>query len=405
MSSPEDEDDYTTVTNSYEQYKAERGKSQQNSYDLSDDDVSYNGRKTPSHSRPNSSRPKSGYDSTKSFTREVENDFMSLMTTSTSSKEFRESDEEGDYSSYIQKRNQELKKWDDQIKAESELVTKKASIAVTEQTKKLREREASTIVAPPVRPSSSAGRKPPTPARPGSAVQRETSTVESTLNDQEDDIDAMASKMGTEAALKFYRARVKLLEKDMKDVLEKLKDREDKLADLDSKSKELTKDNKQLTKQASQHQQRVDKQKKDHDILQDKYKNSTAQVNELKKELDTLKKNGSAQPLAKRNASPPGVKDVRLNRALEEMEKYKTQIIDLNREKREATDGLRKENEKIRNENKKMDRQKQDLLMAFRKQMKLIDILKRQKVHLEAARLLAFTEEEFTKILETDSNK
>jgi hypothetical protein len=396
MSSPDE--DYSVVTSSYENYQARRGESKKGLYDNSDDEVSYNAQKSPS--RPNS-RPKSGYESTKSFSREVENDFMSLMSSGGSSKEFRKSDDDSDYLSYINKRNLELKQHDEQIKAESEHVLKKASMAVSEQTKKLKEREAATIVAPPVRPPSSAGKKPATPARPGSAIQKDN--VET--NDQDDDIDVMAAKMGPEAAAKFYRARLKILEKDMKEVVDKLKDREEKLADLDSKYKEQTKEMKLLTKQATQHQQKVDKQKKEHDMLQDKYKNSVAQVNELKKEVDTLKKNNSAQPSAKRNASPPGVKDVRLNRALEEMEKYKTQIADLNREKREATDGLRKENDKLRNENKKMDRQKQDLLMAFRKQMKLIDILKRQKVHLEAARLLAFTEEEFTKILETDANK
>ena len=42
------------------------------------------------------------------------------------------------------------------------------------------------------------------------------------------------------------------------------------------------------------------------------------------------------------------------------------------------------------------------MIVAFKKQLKLIDILKRQKIHLEAAKLLSFTEEEFVKVIGID---
>lgn len=74
-------------------------------------------------------------------------------------------------------------------------------------------------------------------------------------------------------------------------------------------------------------------------------------------------------------------------------------------------------------ENKMLKKQKAELIVGFKKQLKLIDILKKQKVsasfitkrmlfidfnqsvfcvqmHFEAAKLLSFTEEEFMKALD-----
>merc|ERR1712216_557324 len=82
--------------------------------------------------------------------------------------------------------------------------------------------------------------------------------------------------------------------------------------------------------------------------------------------------------------------DARLHRLLEENERFKASLKDFRGG----------EKERLEHEVKTLIRQRGELLGAFRKQMKLIDVLKRQKVHLEAARMLAFTEDEFMRVLE-----
>ena len=51
-------------------------------------------------------------------------------------------------------------------------------------------------------------------------------------------------------------------------------------------------------------------------------------------------------------------------------------------------------------ENRKLERQWNELMQAFKKHMKLIDVLQRQKMHVEAAKLFALTEDELNKTLD-----
>jgi hypothetical protein len=54
---------------------------------------------------------------------------------------------------------------------------------------------------------------------------------------------------------------------------------------------------------------------------------------------------------------------------------------------------------------RRLERQRNELLAAFRKQLKLVDVLKRQKLHIESAKLLSYTEAEFSKTLELGVNQ
>ena len=63
-------------------------------------------------------------------------------------------------------------------------------------------------------------------------------------------------------------------------------------------------------------------------------------------------------------------------------------------------EGQRRDMDRLVEDNRKLEKQRNELLQAFKKQMKFIDVLKRQKMHIESAKLLAFTEDEFVKVLE-----
>lgn len=67
----------------------------------------------------------------------------------------------------------------------------------------------------------------------------------------------------------------------------------------------------------------------------------------------------------------------------------------------EVRDVARSDHSRALAELKRLERQRGELLAVLRKQAKLIDVLRRQRAHLEAARLLAFTEDEFMRTLDT----
>ena len=115
----------------------------------------------------------------------------------------------------------------------------------------------------------------------------------------------------------------------------------------------------------------------------------------LEKFNDLHKKFNQSQINDKKRAQELLSKDKQIAKLLEEIDRKNVSIVS------SAAQQMKdKENEKLAMENKRLEKQKNELYAAFKKSLKLCSILKRQKVHLENARMLAFTEEEFKNLIE-----
>jgi hypothetical protein len=130
--------------------------------------------------------------------------------------------------------------------------------------------------------------------------------------------------------------------------------------------------------------------------------------NDFRVQLQQLQREQSSSAKAKHSSgahTEPSAVEARLHRANEEIEKLKCQLVNERKEAADLTSSLKRDLEVALERAKKSDRQRGELLAAFRKQLKLVDILRRQRVHMEAARMLGFAEEEFVKLMEQHGNK
>jgi len=229
-------------------------------------------------------------------------------------------------------------------------------------------------------------------------IAHEVDDAEIEARGNDDDIlPPPAQEMGHEAKVRFLKAKVRVLQEELEKVsLEKsrLETESEKQA---AKFKTIEEDRSRLQKSASTQQSAVLKQKQIVDDLKSKLTAAETQASTFKRQNEQLQRDVKSQQ------SNVGATEVRLNRALEEIEKLKSDVVKAKSSTKESQQEEKKRLESLLAENRKLEKQKSDLIQGFRKQVRLIDILKRQKMHLEAAKMLQFTEEEFVKALEWGS--
>ncbi|MED6251169.1 hypothetical protein ATANTOWER_024320 [Ataeniobius toweri] len=204
------------------------------------------------------------------------------------------------------------------------------------------------------------------------------------LDNAEDCVGSAAS----DAQTRVLKAKLQIMQEELDLLSCDFYKKDDENAKLTANIKELEEDRTRLQRTVSIQKTQTERQK----ALAEE---SAKKCNDLQlQEVETLNRS------QKQAAAVHRTVEVRLNRALEEVEKLKSQLSKTRQMNKEKISEEHQSKENLLAENQILKKQKAELIVGFKKQLKLIDILKRQKMHFEAAKMLSFTEEEFMKALD-----
>lgn len=225
-------------------------------------------------------------------------------------------------------------------------------------------------------------------------ISLEKSKYSHVASNLDDVVPAVANELGSENLIRFLKAKLQVTQEEVGRLSQELTSKDDGLRQVQSKLKEAEDEKVRLQRTHTAQQTQIQKHKKLMEEAKDKADSLEVQLTACKKELESLKKS------QKQQTTSQGTLEVRLNRALEECEKYKIQLEKVKTGTKENFEAERRRLDELMLENKRLEKQKNELMNGYKKQLKLIDILKRKQMHIEAAKMLSFTEEEFVKAMD-----
>ncbi|XP_043674406.1 uncharacterized protein PFB0765w-like [Vespula pensylvanica] len=193
--------------------------------------------------------------------------------------------------------------------------------------------------------------------------------------------------------INFLKSKIDMLHNELKVIQVEYKNKVNDYERLESENKKLDCCKLKLHNQVTSLKETVTKLENNNSNLHDQNLASNTENLNLRKDVEGLKKEIKTLNHQLNNF------DLRLNRSLEENEKLKNTIKFNHLEEKELRDQIRKLQEDKRQGIKHLEKQRLELLQAFKKQSLLIDNLKKQNAFMTAVEHMQFVEEDFSKLL------
>ncbi|KAG8179508.1 hypothetical protein JTE90_005257 [Oedothorax gibbosus] len=197
-----------------------------------------------------------------------------------------------------------------------------------------------------------------------------------------------------EVTVQFLNAQVRSLKEELETLIRECVDKDEMILLLEQRLKDTEIDRSKLQREGSNKDQQIEKLQKALDESKDKCDRMKKELSFVNKETDILKQ-GQRQAATVKSSL-----ETKLTRSIEENERTKTEMRQLKQTGKEAQENYQRKMEELSTENRRIDKQNAELHNAIKKQMQLINNLKRQKMHVEAATAVQFSEEEFMKALD-----
>uniref|UniRef100_A0A8C2VP00 Testis expressed 9 n=1 Tax=Chinchilla lanigera TaxID=34839 RepID=A0A8C2VP00_CHILA len=186
----------------------------------------------------------------------------------------------------------------------------------------------------------------------------------------------VSNDIGTKAQIRFLKAKLHVMQEELDNVVCECNKKEDDIQELKSQVKSFEEDGARQQRTINMQQSQIEKYKNLFEEANKKCDGLQQQLSSVERELENKRR------LQKQAVTSQSATEVRLNRALEEAEKYKLELSKLKQNNKDIATEEHKKIEVLKSENKKLEKQKAELMIGFKKQLKLIDVLKRQKVSL-----------------------